>query len=457
MSSYAPLSGVIDTFHTPFNNVYRSTENTQMSKIAVISNTSIRNELSSNRVDSTTTIELPQNVLLQNSVLVLKINKDDIKPKQVFERGWGYNAIRLIRFQVAGSGQTLELTGQALMVKNLADCESQGKVDRLMELAGKSYNGTVDDAPKDDLVAYINLYLPWGSVSSKRYLPYDASILYRPASITVELNEASKVCVQAKDVNELRFNQYKESYVLTKTQVLRTPSVMPSLFGVGTQGRYSYPYMYPQHQVVEGVVGKSNKSDRQSIDLRGFRSGNLQSIDVWLTRETLGGDVPLSDSAYSQLASYAPRNVRLLYGGQELYKSDDDSAQIFNLCDNEINLSWTSDVFDYVTTNTDLGDAKEKESSYLHIPIAQFNETVMTDLMQVGLDMISQNVQLYFTTPNPDTLEPVDTETPKRQPKWTVHMNYNMLASVSTSGGDTQLEFVSPKLIMGGRPLAIEQ
>ena len=445
MSSYAPLSAIVDTFNTPYDNVYQSSQNIKRSSVAVIQNTSIRNDLSSLNFGSTTTIELPQNILLQNSILVLTIAKESLPIGNTLERGWAYSALRRMTFQVSGSGQTLEMTGQALLVKNVADCESQGKIDRLMELAGEAHYGS---AATKDYTAYINLYLPWGSVSSKRYLPYDASILRRPASLTIEMNDAKNIFSRGSQNVTAYPAAFKAAFVLSRTQILREPSPMPALFGVGTLGRYSHAYIYPQHQTVQNIAGKHLPSDLQSVDLRGFRSGNLQSIDCWLTRDTYDSTLPMSNSAHSRLVAYAPSNVRLLYGGQEIYSSDLDSSQIFNLCENQINLSWSATTFKYETVSVPTGGTPvDVNSSYLHIPIAQYNETVFCDLLQYGLDMISQNVQMRFNTPDPALLTPQENTGPFEEPKWTMHFNYNYLASVTTRGGDTQLEFIPTRLM----------
>lgn len=452
MSTYLPLSSVVNTFHSPYNNVYQGSSNMKMSKVPVIQNTSIRNELSSNRFNSVTEINLPQNILLQNSILVLALRGGDLKKGTFLEKGWGYSAVRKIRFQVSGSGQTLEMTGQALLMKNLADAESESKANQIMELSGEGFAGGADGDANKTYYAYVNLYLPWGSVSSKRFIPYDASILRSSATITIEIDNVANFMSQSvgNDPQIAYPSEFKEAFVLTRTQIMREPSPMPALYGPGTNGRYSYAYMYPQHALVKNVEGVSDDLTRQSIALKGFRSGNLQSIDVWLERETFYENVPMSNSAHSRLRAYAPTNVRLIYGGQEIYRSEADSAQLFNLCDNVINLTWAATVPGYVSGDDDTITVPEagQQSAYVHIPVAQFNETVFCDLLQVGGDLISQDVQLEFNTPNPELIVPKDTNEPARQCRWSVHMNYNYLASVSTTSGDTQLEFVSPKMIM---------
>ena len=262
MALYAPLSDLVTSFSSPWNNAFVTAENSKRSIVDVVGNTTIRDDLNNDRFSSTTTIELPQNVMLKNSILVLKINKDDLPNTVSLERGWGYNAIRRITFQVAGSGQTLEMTGQALLVKNLADCESNGKAERMMELAGEAFGGA-DPATKD-YVAYVNVYLPWGSINSDRYIPYDSSILRSP-----ELNSADKVITKSVTNTGYVFpKNYKEAYVATRTQIIRGEgSPLRELYGVGTQARYVYPFMYPQHEVkaIQGAVAP------QLVSLNGFR------------------------------------------------------------------------------------------------------------------------------------------------------------------------------------------
>ena len=153
----------------------------------------------------------------------------------------------------------------------------------------------------------------------------------------------------------------------------------------------------------------------------------------------------MSQSAHSQLRAYAPRNVRLLYGGQEIYRSDDEIDQLYNLCDSPVNISWSTTVPAWNNTSNTIATAGAQQSSYLHVQLSQYNESLFCDLMQKGYDMVSQNVQLQFETPQPAELVPVPN--PVAQVKWTLHMNYNYLAGVATRNGDTQLEFKSPQMV----------
>ena len=446
MSSYCPLSDVVSDKHTPWNNIYQSAENVKMSMAPVIKNTSIRNELASDRMDSVTTVHLPQNVLLSNSILVLTIAKEDLKQYLFMEKGWGYLALDKIVVQVAGSGQTLESRGASILVKNLSDSESQGKLDRVVELAGESFKGTAD-ATKD-YTAYINLAnIPWSSCSSKRFLPYDSSILRSPASVRIELSPPRKFIKQSiGNTTQVPLpTRYKSAFVFSNTQILREPSPLPLLYGAGTNARYVYNYIYSQYEQQQGIRGKSDDNDHQTVQLRGFRSANLQSVDVWLTRETFDADTPMNNSRSCSLLSYAPRNLRLMYGGQELYRSELDTAQLSNLFDNEINLSWSTDNPAWAVGDNEALVSTPKASSYVHIPIAQFNETVFCDLVQQGVNFVSQDVTLEFNSPPPAELSPTDPGA--NEPKYTINFNYNYLAGVSTRNGETTLDFRPPKVM----------
>lgn len=460
MSNYAPLSDVVSKFATPYQNISYVVENSKTSVIPVINNTSIRNDLNTDRPNSVTSVNLPQGVLLKNSVLVLKIAKENLKKFMYLQKGWGYAAIRNMTFQVSGSSNRLEMTNLAMLIKNIADCESGAKINTLMDLAGEEFDGA-GDATKD-YYAYINLYCPWGSVSSKRWIPYDAHLMRQPAVLRIELNKFEDFIniaggnyggLTPAETAPILPVAWAESYVLTKTQILREPSPLPMIYGVGTTGEYNYPYMFPQDEIQSLKVSNVDAANNviQSVDLKGFRSGNLQSIDLFLERVTFDENQSMSlASVNPSLLAYAPRDVRLMYGGQELYRSDDNSAQIMNLFDNENNMRWeTAAPSTYVPTGvTSSGSVPVvsattgRKSEYVHIQLSQLNETVFCDLIQQGLEMVSQDVKLFFTVPNAGELSPPNNNA-GGSVTYRVHTVYNYLASVRTVAGNTELAFKS--------------
>jgi hypothetical protein len=337
-----------------------------------------------------------------------------------------------------------------MKIKNISDCESGNKVKQVNKLAGEPFAGV--DLNPVSRVALVNLYLPCSNLSSTRYMPYDTNLLSRPVSVRIEFARIDEVMTWAlADDTTIRPSlpsQYKSCFVVCKNHLLvNGPTPVRDLVGPRGNDFYTYGYVYPQYYSTV-VTGSSDKNTPVVVDLKGFRAGSLQSIDLWLTRLTY--DNVAGNDMYKSVnqadLGYAMSNVELLYAGNCIYRSDLNVGQLLNLTDYSNGITYDSNTYKYQQATTADPIPITATSYVLHIQLSQFNERFFSNLTQAGVDMISQNVQLRFTSPTLAELA-IPSSTPSTvvgQPKFLLNANYNMQAGVRTARGQTQLIFVAP-------------
>jgi hypothetical protein len=133
---------------------------------------------------------------------------------------------------------------------------------------------------------------------------------------------------------------------------------------------YAFPCEFVQQ---ESLLNLQNTLAPQNVVLTGFRSGEVKSIEVWLTDndETASSSPSMgSVTGYNPNTWYPPASVEMLYAGDIYARYDNGVGQLFNLINGN-----KSPAFDTVeaTTNpvTGVVNAAPQLSQWLSLPFAQ--------------------------------------------------------------------------------------
>ena len=133
---------------------------------------------------------------------------------------------------------------------------------------------------------------------------------------------------------------------------------------------YAFPCEFVQQ---ESLINLQNTLAPQNVVLTGFRSGEVKSIEIWLTDndDTLSnGPTFGSLTGYNPNTWYPPASVEMLYAGDIYARYDNGVGQLFNLINSN-----KSPAFDTVeaTTNSSTGvvNAAPQLSQWLSLPFAQ--------------------------------------------------------------------------------------
>lgn len=461
MTSYLPLVQSVPIASSIWENVYSEESNTRHARTPVINSQVIKSDLNSKsfRGGAQIQVELPQGPLLTHAMLALKIAKADIPDKAYLRQGWGYKCIR--NYEIRTGGQTnLRIYGRQLQTKALSDCETVEKRSRMLELGGKEYLGVQADIPGDYLTAYVHIYLPFSNLSASKFLPYDSGILNKPISLLFEFESAENVftysSTDAAVVKAALPTEFVSNYFMIQTALMAlgpAESIRPDV-GPNGDAQYNYGWMYPSAFVSSEFVGRApSDGSVQVVRLEQFPNGSLQSMDLYLERMTTGSDpdVRLKDCPNNEILYEDLSNIEVRYGGQVIYRSDDESNKLMSLSEyttsNVVNINFpnlgTGAVGGTITTNT-------STTTWVHVQLTQFNDQngLFKNLVQDGVSAVNNMMEVRFNTPEITELSngtPGGVPLPEaltQQPIYRLHANYNYQVSMNTWKGFTDQMFL---------------
>ena len=282
--------------------------------------------------------------------------------------GWLWALVRQVSFRYGGSSQYF-ISGQQLL-QNAMRCQtSRSSCDDLLNLGGNFATGA---ALADVQNASIVLRLPHNvcsGVGKSHPLPTDC--LTQQVQVTVELyspgtiwSNATGVALPAK-CQALKSAQFQVQQVMFNNQ----GDALARRVDLATKA-YAFPCEFVQQ---ESLLNLQNTLAPQNVVLTGFRSGEVKSIEVWLTDndETASSSPSMgSVTGYNPNTWYPPASVEMLYAGDIYARYDNGVGQLFNLINGN-----KSPAFDTVeaTTNPATGvvNAAPQLSQWLSLPFAQ--------------------------------------------------------------------------------------
>jgi hypothetical protein len=337
-------------------------------------------------------------------------------------QSWGYSMIRQVSVRYGSSAQYF-FTGPQIFMQNLFDCEDSLKRQTLTTLGGQFATG----ADCADAEAYVYLNLPHNSPRANgKPLPCPSDLLVQPIIITIELYSISDATGNGV---------FKPTY---DTGVADVMSGLPPALSVGqlqvkqelmsdsadllarrvdmNSHGYTFPLKYfPQQetQINLGVGGTG-----QTVNLTGFRAGEVRNIILWLTNT-------LTDNVSGPLYWSNLTNLELTYNGEIFYHSDSDSSQLWNL------ISADTQPLISVATQDDQGALVDESVSWVDINFAQVNMPYDKEVkLMHGKPILNAVVNLKLDTPSV-----------LASGSWTLHALYIYNSSLLFSRGSAEYIF----------------
>lgn len=332
--------------------------------------------------------------------------------------GWGYSMIRQVSVRYGSSAQFF-FSGEQLYLQNLIDCEDSLKRDQLVALGG---NATTSVSGAE---AYLYLNLPHNSPRADgKPLPFPSDLLVQPIVITIELNNPNSVFVDMETESQSGTlpQALAEASLQVKQEMMSDSADLLARRVDMNSHAYTFPLKYfPQQEVqINCGLGSTTPSAPVSVNLTGFRAGEVKNILLWLTNDT---DVENEGSHYwNQI-----KDVQLTYNGEIFFKTASSGAQIWNLvCD-------TKEPGANIAAQDGTGDwAEGYLSTYVDIPFAQVSVPYDKEIKLVhGKPILNAIVNLSFTTESVLTAPN----------KWTLHAVYLYNSSLLCSRGSSEYIF----------------
>ena len=339
---------------------------------------------------------------------------------------WGYSAIRQVSVRYGSSAQYF-FSGPQIFMQNLFDCEDSQKRQALINLGGSAVAGTDCSGAE----AYVYLNLPHCSPRANgKPLPLPSDLLVQPIIITVELftiNDTSNAGLFRILTGETSMSGLPNQLSLAQLQIKQemmsdSADLLARRVDMNSHG-YTYPLKYFPQQEVQIAVGQGSvsASSKVSVNLTGFRAGEVRSIILWLTSNT-------NDALNGPLAWQNLQNVELTYNGEIFYHNDSNSGQIWNLISSDTTPTITTSIQD----TTSPGDFIDAPSYWTTIDFSQVNMPYDKEVKLVhGKPILNAVVNLTFTTPS----------VLSSPANWTLHALYLYNSSLLASRGSMEYIF----------------
>ena len=298
--------------------------------------------------------------------------------------GWGYSLINRVSVRYGSSAQYF-WSGQQMLVQNLYDAENAEKRDQLLALGGNYTTGAGINGAK----AYVYLKLPHNSIRADgKPLPFPSDLLVQPIVITIEtFSPATAFYVGTGGSTATVPNGLAAASIQVKQEMLTDSSDLLARRVDMNQNAYTFPLMYfAQQEVLIPITG----AGAQSVNLTGFRAGEVRSVLLWLTQNA---DQTTVVGNPGPLYTYPMNALTLTYNGEIFSRFEDGSAGLWALSgDTKTSLvNSTQLVANLASTNA-------IQCPWVECPFAQINIAYDKELkLMHGKPILNAVVNLQFT------------------------------------------------------------
>ena len=246
--------------------------------------------------------------------------------------GWGYALINRVSVRYGSSAQYF-WSGPQMWLENVLDCENNAKVDALLQLGGNAATG----AACGGQLASVYLKLPHNSPrAAGKPLPFPSDLLVQPIVITVELFSPTQILTnQAASAPYTAGPTALASAQLQVKQEMLTDSsdLLARRVDMNTHA-YTFPLPYFAQQETSVAVTSDASNSINSVNLTGFRAGEVKQILLWLTPANAGQGTAGSGN-YQPLAWQAMSDIQLTYNGEIFNRFDAGSFQLWGAVEQE--------------------------------------------------------------------------------------------------------------------------
>ena len=343
--------------------------------------------------------------------------------------GWGYSLINRISVRYGSSAQYF-WSGAQVLLQNWLDAENNPKMEALLKQGGSfttpdSLQTATTGAP---IVANVYLKLPHNSCrAAGKPLPFASDLLVQPIVITVEMVNPQSIFIVQSGGGVLTNGptSLASAQLQVKQEMLTDTSDLLARRVDMNSHAYTFPLPYFCQQETQVQLGAPGLGQLQSVNLTGFRAGEVKNIVLWLTKNTEQGPSTISNGYYP-FKWYPLSQVTLTYNGEVFSRFDSSSGQLWNLV-SETKSSSLNDVV-LATAGSAPGTFTKNVSYWLDCPFAQVNIPAERDMKLFhGKPILNAVVNLSFIAPTNDA--------------YTLHAMYLYNASLLCSRGSAEYIF----------------
>jgi hypothetical protein len=334
-------------------------------------------------------------------------------------QGWGYSLINRLSVRYGSSAQYF-WTGPQMWNQIAYECESRQKAEDMLNLGGQFLATTA----MGGAVAYVYIKLPHNSPRAQgKPLPFASDLLVQPIVLTIELNSLQSVAINQTGSGAVGTvpTALASAQMQVKQEMLTDSSDQLARRVDMNTNAYTFVCPHFAQQEVTVQVASTASSLNQSINLSGFRAGEVKSILLWLTPTA---NSTVGNGAYLPLTWQLMNNVQLTYNGEIFARFDSGSSQLWNAVENEKVCA-----LNVISPNTGSAGSTTALSYYIEAPFAQVNMPYDRESKFLhGKPILNAVVNLTFDVPALST-------------SYILHAQYLYNASLLCSRGSAEYIF----------------
>ena len=310
-------------------------------------------------------------------------------------RGWGYQLINRVSFRYGGSSQYFLSGAQVLQnaVRRQPSREAAGDILTLGgQAAGLLSAGGTNTLTLGAQYASVVLTLPHATSSGVgKAHPFPSDLLTQQIQVTVELNPPSSLfSVLASQTAPNPPTSLAAANFQVQQVIFNNAGDALARRVDMAENAYAFPAEFVQQQQ---TIALANTADPQSVVLTGFRSGEVKSIQVWLTNTADTSGAMKNPWNWS-----LPTTVEMSYAGDIYARFDSQSSTLWNMLNGSKYPGFSSVALSDATANF---GSSSQVSTYVELPFAQsFVDEDAHHILVHGKPITSGLVNLLLQTPS---------------------------------------------------------
>jgi len=314
-------------------------------------------------------------------------------------QGWGYALINRLSVRYGSSAQYF-WSGAQMFLENMIDAENTPKANTLAALGGNAVAG----ASCASAQAYVYLKLPHNSCRADgKPLPFASDLLVQPIVVTIELFALNSIMItQSGGTLASAPSSLASAQLQVKQEMLTDSSDLLARRVDMNSHAYTLPLMYFAQQEVQVPIPANPSSYEASVNLTGFRAGEVKSIVLWLTPSSASNNENVPGSGgFNPLTWQLMNQIELTYNGEVFSRFDSGSAQIWNIVSDQKQSSFSQVNY---TPAAAPGTTTTVVSYWVDCPFAQVSLPYdrCAELVH-GKPILNAVVNLKFNTPAQNT------------------------------------------------------
>ena len=292
---------------------------------ATTQNTKFRQDFNS-LTGGTSVLTLSPNNGLQDVVIVFKTAPCAAASatNTALCRGWGYSLINRVSFRYGGSSAFF-ITGDQLLQNALRRQPSRSTANDLFTLGGDAVVGSTLETSQ---YAIVVLTLPHASPSGVgKTFPFPSDTLTQQIQITCELNPVTSIFTQTTGSLPAACSSLLAGYFQVQQVMLNNQGDALARRVDMSINAYSFPCEFVQIKNTVALAAQApGDTSTQSVTLTGFRSGEVKSIEMWLTPANATSGVTKNPFYW-----VLPESVQMNYQGDIYARYENKSSPLWNL------------------------------------------------------------------------------------------------------------------------------